>query len=66
MAKNSSPVLKTGGGALWKVVGLAVVVALLALVVKHPAESADWAKTLGAHAGDAIDGLSTFIESLGR
>ncbi|MFF4592453.1 hypothetical protein [Amycolatopsis sp. NPDC001319] len=66
MAKNIIPGMKTGGGALRKVIGAAVAIALVVLVVRYPADTATWAKNAAAVAGDAIDGLVTFLRNLGN
>jgi hypothetical protein len=61
MAKNSMLPMKTGGGMLGKVIGTVVCLAVVALVVKHPADAAGWV-TGGLHvAGSVIDGVSTFL-----
>lgn len=65
MAKNAIPGLKTGGGMLTKVVGAAVLIALLVLIVKYPGDAATWLKAGFGFASNAIDGLVTFFRSLG-
>jgi hypothetical protein len=64
MARNVIPGVKTGGGVLSKVIGTAVVLAILVMVVKHPADSAAFARTLFSGAGAVIDGLVSFFRSL--
>ena len=61
MAKNSIPGLKTGGGAMSKVVTTAVVLAILMIVVKHPSDAADFVKTVFGW----IDQIATFLKELG-
>jgi hypothetical protein len=61
MAKNSIPGLKTGGGVVSKVVGTAVVLAILTIVVKHPGDAADFVKTVFGW----IDQIATFLRELG-
>lgn len=61
MAKQGFPTMKTGGGALPKVIGTLVVFAVLALVVKQPVEAAHLAKNLGGMLLGAVDGMATFI-----
>ena len=66
MAKNTIPGFKTGGGVLSKLIGTAIVIALVVLVVKYPGDAAIWAKTLVGVISDSIDGLVTFFRSLGH
>lgn len=40
MAKNSMPMMKTGGGAGKKLLGTAFALALLVMVIQHPTEAA--------------------------
>lgn len=60
MAKNAIPGFKTGGGMLSKVVGTAVVLAVLVIVVKHPSDAADFVKTVFGW----IDQIATFLREL--
>jgi hypothetical protein len=60
MAKNAIPGFKTGGGALSKVVGTAIVLAVLVIVVKHPSDAADFVKTVFGW----IDQIATFLREL--
>ncbi|TDQ04805.1 hypothetical protein [Labedaea rhizosphaerae] len=60
MAKNAIPGFKTGGGVLSKVVGTAVVLAVLVIVVKHPSDAADFVKTVFGW----IDQIATFLREL--
>lgn len=62
MAKQTLPGFQAGGGTLRKVVGTAVVLALLVIVVKHPADAANWVKT----AVGWLDGLVSFIRQVGN
>lgn len=62
MAKNPFPV-KTGG-VMGKVIGLLVTLAILALVVQHPAESADAVTRIFRTIGDVIDGIGAFLREL--
>lgn len=61
MAKQTIPGFQTSGGVLRKVIGTAVVLALLVIVVKHPADAANWVKT----AVGWLDGLVTFFQQVG-
>ena len=62
MAKNSFPV-KTGG-AIGKVIGLLITVAVLALVIKHPADAATWVTSMFRVLGAVIDGISEFLRKV--
>jgi hypothetical protein len=61
MARNAIPGLKSGGGVMSKVVGTAVVLAILVIVVKHPSDAADFVKTVFGW----IDQVATFLRELG-
>lgn len=61
MAKNVIPGMKTGGGVMSKVVGTAVVLAILVIVVKHPSDAAEFVKTVFGW----IDQIATFLRELG-
>jgi hypothetical protein len=64
MARNVIPGLKTGGGVMSKVIGTAVVLAILVIVVKHPTDAANFAKTIFSGLGAVIDGLVSFFRIL--
>jgi hypothetical protein len=64
MARNVIPGMKTGGGMMSKVIGTAVVLAILVIVVKHPSDAANFAKTVFSGLGAVIDGLVSFLRSL--
>jgi hypothetical protein len=64
MARNVFPGMKTGGGILSKVIGTAIVMAIIVMVIKHPADSASFAKELFGGAGAVIDGFVSFFRSL--
>ncbi|MFI5611327.1 hypothetical protein [Amycolatopsis sp. NPDC051903] len=64
MAKNSIPQFKTGGGILSKLIGTALVIAVLVLVVKHPGDSGSAVHGAFAFASTAIDGLVDFIRAV--
>lgn len=64
MARNVIPGLKTGGGVMSKVIGTAVVLALLVIVVKHPADAASFTKAVFSGLGAVLDGLVSFFRSL--
>ena len=66
MAKRGTQIpMSTGGGPMRKIVGLAVVIALLVIVVKHPAEAASTATSVAGFLGGVIDGLWSFLQQLG-
>jgi hypothetical protein len=62
MAKNAIPM--KAGGAMGKVIGLLVMLALLALVVKHPSDAATWVTGAFQTLGNVIDGISTFLRDV--
>jgi hypothetical protein len=63
MAKQTIPGFQTGGGGmLRKLIGTVVVLALLVIVVKHPADAANWVKA----AVGCLDGLVSFIRQVGN
>lgn len=64
MARNVIPGMKTGGGMMAKTIGVAVVLAILVIVVKHPTDAASFAKTLFSGFGAVIDGFVGFFRSL--
>ncbi|MEB3368071.1 hypothetical protein [Saccharopolyspora mangrovi] len=67
MAKQQMPVMpKAGGGLLGKLVGTLVVLALLVLVVKHPAAAATMVQGLFGLLGGAVEGLVAFFTLLGQ
>lgn len=66
MAKRGTQIpIPTGGGLFRKIVGLAVLIALLAIVIKHPAEAAAAATSAVGFVGSVIDGLWSFVQQLG-
>ena len=64
MAKQQFPMMKSGGGALSKLVGVLLMLAVLTLVVKHPAESAHWFSGALSTLGTAVEGLATFLQQV--
>ncbi|MFI0470924.1 hypothetical protein ACH347_43270 [Saccharopolyspora sp. 5N102] len=62
--KSMMPFPVSGGGAAKKVLGLLVLVAVVVLVVKRPAESAQWAKDAWSVAMSAVDSVATFLGGL--
>jgi hypothetical protein len=66
MAKaNMQMPLPTGGKILPKLISALIGVALLVIVVKHPAGAADVFKQAAGAFGSVIEGLWTFIQQLG-
>lgn len=66
MAKRGPQIpMPVGGGSLRKIIGLAVVIALLVIVVKQPAEAAATATSVARFVGSVIDGLWSFVRQLG-
>ncbi|MEU6264839.1 hypothetical protein [Saccharopolyspora shandongensis] len=67
MAKTQFPMMpKTGGGVLAKLVGTALVLAVLTMVVKQPAEAAQLLEGIGGLLGSAVEGLMTFLLEMGK
>ena len=64
MAMSQFPMMKTGGGLLSKVVGWLVGLALLTMVVKHPAESAQGFTAAFGALSSVIDSLAAFFSNV--
>jgi hypothetical protein len=62
MAKNMLP-MKTGG-ALGKVISVLIMLAVLAMIVQHPADAATWAISIVRLVGRVISGISTFLRNV--
>jgi hypothetical protein len=66
MAKRGTQVpMPIGGGLGRKVIGLAVVIALLVIVIKHPSGAAAVATGAAKFLGGVIEGLWSFVQQLG-
>jgi hypothetical protein len=64
MAKNSFPMMKSGGGIMSKLISIGVVIALVTLIVKYPSDAASWL-TNGLHgAGSVIEGFVNFARAV--
>lgn len=63
MAKQSMVQMPTKGAGT-KILGVLVFIALVVIIVKYPGEAAGWGKDLIGLAGDAVDGLVSFIRDL--
>ncbi|GAA4891011.1 hypothetical protein [Saccharopolyspora cebuensis] len=61
MPKNTFPMMKTGGGAGKKLLGMAAVLAVLVLVVNNPVAAAGWTKQAFALLGQFVNALATFF-----
>jgi len=55
--------MKTGGAA-GRVVGLLVLCAVLALVIKHPSDAATWVTSAFRWLGAVVDGISAFLREV--
>jgi hypothetical protein len=64
--KNNMVPVPTGGGVLPKLIGIAVTLALLVFVVKHPADAASGLKALIDAVGGIVDGIATFFQQAAR
>lgn len=65
MAKNEMMPMPSGGGSvLPKLIGTAVVLALVAMVIKQPAATADWVGGIFNWAIGAVEGISEFFQQL--
>ncbi|PXY34210.1 hypothetical protein BAY59_01220 [Prauserella coralliicola] len=47
-----------------KLVATLVIVASLAIIVKHPSEAASWTSSIGRWLGSALDSLVSFVQQL--
>lgn len=63
MAKNMVP-MPTGNGVLPKLIGAAVLLALVVLIVKHPGDSANGVEGLIGLGEDVVDGIASFLHKL--
>lgn len=64
MAKNPFGI-KTGGGIVKKIVGVVIVLAVLALVIKHPHDAAGMVNTAKDNGGGINDSVVEFFRALG-
>ncbi|MGV9362287.1 hypothetical protein [Amycolatopsis sp. NPDC003731] len=61
MARKTSPVVQEKGGSVrGKVIGAAIVLAALAVVVKHPADAVIFVRAAFGWLGAIGDGLASF------
>jgi hypothetical protein len=64
MAKQIPVLPQAGGDVLMKFLGTVAVVALLTVVVRHPADAAAWAKNIGGLLATIVDGVAEFFRQL--
>ncbi len=61
MSKQQMMPMPSGGGVLPKLIGTAVVLALLVMVIKQPAATAGWVEGLFGAAVGAVEGIAAFF-----
>ncbi|PXY31099.1 hypothetical protein [Prauserella muralis] len=64
MARKSLMPMPTKGRTAPKLIATLVIVASLAIIVKHPNEAASWANAIGRWLDSALDGLVSFVQQL--
>lgn len=64
MTKN--PFIKSGGGIVKKLVMIVIVLAVLALVIKHPLDAAGMVNSATDKGGGVIDSVAQFFRDLGN
>lgn len=64
MAKKSQIPMTSGGGVVSKLVGTAVIIAVVAFIVKHPVEAAHDTSVGFSALGDVVYSLMTFLQQL--
>lgn len=64
MSKQQMMPMPSGGGPLPKLIGAAVVLALLVMVVKQPAATASWVEGIFGSAIHAVEGISAFFQEI--
>ncbi|PRX45349.1 hypothetical protein B0I33_10910 [Prauserella shujinwangii] len=64
MSKKNIVPMAGGTSAMPKVLGTLIVLGLLVLVVKHPADAALWVQELAAWVGSVVDGIAAFFQQL--
>lgn len=64
MAKNSFPMPKSSSGLASKFVGLLILITVVTLIVKYPADSAGWISGAANGVGKLVDGLVAFFRAL--
>lgn len=66
VAKNSFPMMKTGGGVLSKLVWMLIVVAMLTFMVKNPTEAAHLVTEALTFLGNAVASLVSILQQIGH
>lgn len=61
MAKKEMMPMPSGGGLLPKLIGTAVVLALLVMVIRQPAATAGWVEGLFGCTLGAVEGIAAFF-----
>jgi hypothetical protein len=61
---KKSVIPAAGGSVLPKVIGTLVIIALLVVVVKYPADSAEWVKGIGGIVATVVDGIASFFRAI--
>lgn len=61
MSKQQTMPMPTGSGPLPKLIGTAIVLALLVMVIQQPAETAGWVEGVLGWAMNAVQGIATFF-----
>lgn len=64
MTKNMVPMSTGSSGVLSKLISFLVVLGVVAVVVKHPDDSAEWVQGLVDLCGNAVDGIASFLHTL--
>lgn len=61
MSKKEMMPMPKGGGPLPKLIGTAVVLALLVMVIRQPAATAGWVEGIFGWALGAVEGIAAFF-----
>lgn len=64
MAKQTMMPMPSGGSILPKLIGTAVLIALVLVVIKHPGDSAALVKGLFSAGETVVDGIASFLHQL--
>lgn len=64
MAKQQMIPMPGGSGVVPKLIGMAVLIAVLVVVVKHPGDSANVVKALVGMGESVVDGIAAFLHKL--
>ncbi|QRP47410.1 hypothetical protein [Amycolatopsis sp. FDAARGOS 1241] len=66
MAKSVLPNFKSGGGLIKKAIGVVILLAVLALVIRHPHDAAGMVNSAKDQGGGVIDSVAKFFQDLGH